>query len=102
LTRLGKWGSVWSRVQESYGRTNAEKEADVKRVFSLVLVLGVAALFSSTALAGAECNYHQTQAAVSKTDKSMVKAPVPVQDTDQVRTADAAPVAKPAPAEVKK
>jgi hypothetical protein len=74
----------------------------VKRVFSLVLVLGVAVLFSGATLAGAECSYHQTQAAVSKTDKSMVKAPVPGQDTDQVRTADAGPAAKPAPAAVKK
>jgi hypothetical protein len=73
----------------------------VKRVLSLVLVLGVAALFSSAALAGADCSYHKTQAAVDKTDTSQEVAAAPVPDkTDQtqVQTAQATPSAKPAPA----
>jgi len=73
----------------------------VKRILSLVLVLGVAALFSSAALAGADCSYHKTQAAVDKTDASKDVATVPATDkvvTDQVQTAQANPPAKPAPA----
>ncbi len=73
----------------------------MKRILSLVLVLGVAALFSSAALAGADCSYHKTQAAVDKTDASKDVATVPATDkvvTDQVQTAQANPPAKPAPA----
>jgi hypothetical protein len=71
----------------------------VKRILSLVLVLGVAALFSSAALAGADCSYHKTQAAVDKTDASKDVATAPVtdkMDTNQVQTAQANPPAKPA------
>ena len=74
----------------------------MKRVLSLVLVLGVAALFSSAALAGADCSYHKTQAAVdTKTDATKDVAAVPApdkMDTNQVQTAQANPQAKPAPA----
>jgi hypothetical protein len=73
----------------------------VKRVLSLVLVLGVAALFSSAALAGADCSYHKTQAAVDRTDtsKDVATAPAPDKtDPAQVQTAQATPSAKPAPA----
>jgi hypothetical protein len=75
----------------------------VKRILSLVLVLGVAALFSSAALAGADCSAHKTQAAVEKTDASKDVATAPVPDkpvTDQVQTAQRAdqPAAKAAPA----
>ena len=72
----------------------------MKRILSLVLVLGVAALFSSAALAGADCSYHKTQAAVDKTDasKNVTAAPVPDKtDTTQVQTAQAAQPAKAAP-----
>jgi len=78
----------------------------VKRILSLVLVLGVAALFSSAALAGADCSYHKTQAAVDKTDANKDVATVPADKTvtDQMQTAQANPQpAKPAPApELKK
>jgi hypothetical protein len=72
----------------------------VKRILSLVLVLGVAALFSSAALAGADCSYHKTQASVDKTDaaKDVATVPAPDKDTTQVQTAQATPPAKPAPA----
>jgi len=65
------------------------------------MALGVAALFSSAALAGADCSYHQTQAALNKTDasKDVATAPAPNKtDTNQVQTAQATPPAKPAPA----
>ena len=71
----------------------------MKRVLSLVLALGVAALFSSAALAGADCSYHKTQAAVDNTDaaKNVVAAPVPDKtDASQVQTAQANPPTKPA------
>ena len=78
----------------------------MKRILSLVLVLGVAALFSSAALAGADCSYHKTQAAVDKTDANKDVATVPADKTvtDQMQTAQANPQpAKPAPApELKK
>jgi hypothetical protein len=78
----------------------------VKRILSLVLVLGVAALFSSAALAGADCSYHKTQAAVPATDASKDVATVPADKTvmEPVQTAQANPQApKPAPTpEVKK
>jgi hypothetical protein len=74
----------------------------MKRILSLVLVLGVAALFSSAALAGADCSYHKTQAAVPTTDATKDVATVPApekMDTNQVQTAQATPqAAKPAPA----
>jgi hypothetical protein len=87
------------------GTTYAEKEADVKKILSLVLALGVVALFSGVTLAGADCSYHKTQAAVDKTDatKDVATVPAPEKvDTNQVQTAQANPPApKPAP-EVKK
>jgi len=65
----------------------------VKRILSLVLVLGVAALFSSAALAGADCSYHKTQASVDKPEASQDVATAPAPDkpvtTDQVKTAQA-------------
>ena len=74
----------------------------MKRVLSLVLALGVAALFSSAALAGADCSYHKTQAAVDKTEASQDVATAPVTDKivtpDQVKTAQAGQPAKAAPA----
>ena len=76
----------------------------MKRVLTLVVALGVAALFSSAALAGADCSYHKTQAAVDKTDASKNVATAPASDkTDaaQVQTAQAAQPAKAAP-EIKK
>ena len=72
----------------------------MKRVLTLVLALGVAALFSSAALAGADCSYHQTQAAVDKADSSKTVATAPATDkTDvsQLQTAQAEKPAKPAP-----
>ena len=79
----------------------------MKRVLSLVLVLGVAALFSSAALAGADCSYHQTQAAVTKSSDTASKDVVIEQAaTDSAATdskvqtakADQNPVVKRAPA----
>jgi hypothetical protein len=62
----------------------------VKRVLSLVVALGLATLVSSAALAGADCSYHQTQAAVTKTDASKNVAPAPADNTgNQVQTAQA-------------
>ena len=63
----------------------------MKRVLTLVVALGVAALFSSAALAGADCSYHKTQAAVDKVDnKTIATAPVPDKtDANQVQTAQA-------------
>ena len=77
----------------------------MKKVLSLVVVLGVVALFSGATLVSADCSYHKTQAAVDNTDaaKNVVSAPVPDKtDASQVQTAQANPqTAKPAP-EVKK
>jgi hypothetical protein len=73
----------------------------VKKVLSLVVALGVATLFSSAALAGADCNpAHKTQAAVDSTEASKDVAtaqPVEKADASQVQTAQAAAPAKPAP-----
>ena len=69
------------------------KEADVKRVLSLVVALSVAALFSSVTLAGADCQYHKTQAA-APTDTSKEVAQEPAADkTDvvKVQTAQVSP-----------
>ena len=73
----------------------------MKKILSLVLVLGVVALFSGVTLAGADCSYHKTQASVDKTDASKDVATVPAtdKDTNQVQTAQATtPQTKPAPA----
>ena len=71
----------------------------MKKILSLVVALGVATLFSSAALAGADCNPgHKTQAAVDRTDAKDV-ATAPVNDTtNQVQTAQAPAPAKPASA----
>jgi hypothetical protein len=70
----------------------------VKRVFSLVVALGLATLVSSAALAGADCAYHQTQAAVTKTDASKNVATVPADNADgKVQTAQAGQTVKSAP-----
>ncbi len=70
----------------------------MQKIFTLVVALGMATLFSSAALAGADCNsYHKTQAAVDRTDVSKDVAAVPAPDktsTSQLQTAQAA---KPAP-----
>ena len=88
------------------GTTYAEKEADVKKILSLALVLGVVALFSGATLVSADCSYHKTQASVDKTDASKDVATVPADKTvtDQMQTAQANPQpAKPASApELKK
>ena len=48
----------------------------MKKVLTLIVALGVAALFSSAALAGADCSYHKTQAAVDKAEaKNVATAP---------------------------
>jgi hypothetical protein len=70
----------------------------VKKVLSLVVALGVVALFSGVTLAGADCSYHKTQAAVTTpadTSKDVATAPVSNDKTDvtQVKTAEAAPPA---------
>ena len=72
----------------------------MKRILSLVLVLGVAALFSSAALAGADCSYHKTQAAVETKTNSQDVAAAPTTDKadpTQMKTAEAA---KPTPQSV--
>ena len=72
----------------------------MKRVLTLVVALGVVALFSSAALVDADCSYHQTQAAVDKADSSKIVATAPATDkTDagQLQTAQADQSVKPAP-----
>ena len=73
----------------------------MKKVLSLVVALGVATLFSSAALAGADCNpSHKTQAAVERTEASKDVAtvqPGEKVDPNQVQTAQATAPAKPAP-----
>jgi hypothetical protein len=102
LTVLRKWDSLWPRVPKTQGSTNGEKEADMKRLLTLIVALGVAALFSSATLVGADCSYHKTQAAVDTTDASKNVATTTVKtDTGQVQTAQAEQPVKPAP-EVKK
>ena len=71
----------------------------MKKILSLVVALGVVALFSSVTLAGAECSYHKTQAAVPTTDTSKEVATVPATEkivADQMKTAEVTPPAKPA------
>jgi hypothetical protein len=74
----------------------------VKKVLSLVVALGVATLFSSAALAGADCSTsHKTQAAVDRTEATKDVAtvqPSDKADPGQVQTAQATPPAKSAPA----
>ena len=73
----------------------------MKKILSLVVALGAAALFSSVTLAGAECAYHKTQAAVTPPASSTPTKDVAVSDGDTVKTAQVdPPVVK--PAEVKK
>jgi hypothetical protein len=71
----------------------------MKKVLALIVALGVAAVFSSVALAEADCSYHKTQAAVDKADAPKDVAAAPATDkTDpgQVQTAQASQSVKPA------
>jgi len=71
----------------------------VKKTLSLVVALGAAALFSSVTLAGAECAYHKTQAAVTPPSSSSPTQDVTTvsnNDPKQVQTAQAEPSVKPA------
>jgi hypothetical protein len=64
----------------------------VKKILSLIVALGVVALFSGVTLAGADCTYHKTQAAVDKTDAAKDVATAPATDkteAPQVQTAQA-------------
>ena len=71
----------------------------MKKLLTLIVALGVAALFSSAALAGADCSYHKTQAAVDQTDAAKNVATAPEKtDAGQVQTAQADQPVKPAPA----
>ena len=75
------------------------KEADMKRLLTLIVALGVAALFSSAVPVGADCSYHKTQAAVDTTDATKNVATAPEKtDAGQVQTAQADQPVKPAPA----
>jgi len=87
------------------GTTYAEKEADVKRILSLALVLGVVALFSGATLVSADCSYHKTQASLDKTDaaRDVATAPTtPDKPDNQVQTAQASQQASKPAAETKK
>ena len=52
----------------------------MKKVLSLIVALGIVALFSGVTLAGADCSYHKTQAAVDKTDAAKDVATAPATD----------------------
>jgi hypothetical protein len=67
----------------------------VKKVLSLVVALSVAALFSSVTLAGADCQYHKTQAAASANDTSKEVAQAPAPDKTDVAQVQAAQVSQP-------
>jgi predicted secreted protein len=72
----------------------------VKKILSLVVALGVATLFSSAALAGADCSpTHKTQAAVDRSDAKDVATAQSGEKADQkqVQTAEVTAPAKPAP-----
>ena len=72
----------------------------MKRALSLIVALGFATLVSSAALAGADCAYHQTQAAVTKNNASKNDATVQADKTDskvQTAQADDQPQVKSAP-----
>lgn len=76
----------------------------MKRVLALIVALGVAAVFGSATLVGADCAYHKSQAAVDKADTSKTVATAPTTDkadAGQTQTAQAEQPVKPA-AEVKK
>ena len=71
----------------------------MKRLLTLIVALGVAALFCSATLVSADCSYHKTQAAVDQTDASKnVVTVADKTDASQVQTAQAEQPAKPAPA----
>ena len=76
----------------------------MKRTLALIMALGMAAVFGGATLAGADCAYHKSQAAVDKADPSKTVATAPVTDktdANQLQTAQSEQPAKPAP-EVKK
>ena len=74
----------------------------MKKLLTLIVALGVAALFSSATLVSADCSYHKTQAAVDKTDASQnVATTTDKTDVSPVQTAQADQPIKRAP-EVKK
>ena len=69
----------------------------MQRVLALIVALGVAAIFGSATLAGADCAYHKTQAAVDKADPSKTVATATDKtDASQVQTAQVEQPAKPA------
>jgi outer membrane murein-binding lipoprotein Lpp len=76
----------------------------MQRFIAFLVALMLAAVFGGTALAGADCTYHKTQAAVDSatTNKEVAATPAPDKtNADQVQTAQVAKPALPA-AEVKK
>jgi hypothetical protein len=76
----------------------------MKRTLALIMALGMAAVFGGATLAGADCAYHKSQAAVDKADPSKTVATAPVTDktdANQLQTAQSEQPTKAAP-EVKK
>jgi hypothetical protein len=77
----------------------------MKRSLALVVALMIVALVGGVALAGADCSYHKTQAAVDNATTNKEVATAPASDKTNVDQVQTAQVAKPAPqpaAEVKK
>ena len=76
----------------------------MKRSLALIVALMMVATFGGVALAGADCSYHKTQAAVDNTTtKEVAATPAPEKTpADQVKTAQVDKPAPPVAAEVKK
>jgi hypothetical protein len=75
----------------------------MKRPLALLVVLAMVAVFGSATLAGADCAYHKSQAALDKADPTKNVATTPATDKTDAGQLKTVQVTKPAPtkAEVK-
>ena len=67
----------------------------MKRSLALLAAFAMAAVFGSATLAGADCPYHKTQAAVDKADPSKSVATAPVTDKTDAGQLKTVQVTKP-------
>lgn len=76
----------------------------MRRMFALIVALGVVVVCGGATLVSADCAYHKTQAAVDKVDPAKQVATAPTAektDANQVQTAQADKPAQPVTTEKK-
>lgn len=96
LTGMEKQGSLCKNKVQGPEDNQREKETDMKRPLALLVAVAMAAVFGSATLAGADCAYHKSQAAVDKANPAKEVATAPATDKTDAGQLKTVQVTKPA------